>query len=310
MRPILGLHILGIMQFILDEKRIAQNIGISLDYPLRLFDLDGLGIRAEFLTFLTPTYEYLPWDSYDVKREQITFLSKIYSHSADRLSDHLVDYYKDVVGLDGLKDLIESLSPEDRTALEAIAPYRKRSAARFEVGFKNTDIEIKRIPLGVFSQKTSEDDVRALERVFAEMSEKVTQNPLFINLMKALTSLVKEIRGEIRSLEMTVHQVRIIARSHYAGDNAPEGIHQDGADYIVSAIVIKKRNIRGGVSTVYGQDKKTPYLQVTLEPGQGIFQADSGSPLWHDVTPIELDHQGPNKEGFRDMIGFDMNILS
>jgi hypothetical protein len=299
------------MQFILDEKQISHGLGTPIEHPVRLFDLKGLGINQEdFLTFLRPTYESLPWDFYDVKRGEIGFLSKIYPHALNRLRRYLPDYYKGTVGKEGLSDLIRGLSDDDRAAFEKIIPYRKRSAARFQTTFNKAEIEIRRLPLGVFSQKTSEDDVRALERIFAEMSNAITDNLQFLTLIKTLASLVKDTREEARALEMTAHQVRIVARSQYAGDNAPEGIHQDGADYIVSAIVINKQGIRGGVSTVYGPDKKTPYLEMPLEPGQGIFQADSGSPFWHDVTPIELDPQSSSEEGFRDMIGFDMKIIS
>lgn len=299
------------MQYIMDEKQIAQTVGKPIGYPIRLFDLNGLGIDQErFLRFLRPTYESLPWDYYDVKREQIAFLSKIYPRSSDRLNDHLIDYYKDSVGLNGLNDLIDGLSPEKRVLFQDITPYRKRCAARFRAALPDSGVEITRLPLGAFSQKTGTDDVRALERIFAELPEAVANDPQFLRLIETLASLVKEIRSEAKSLDVTAHQVRIVARHRRAGDNAPEGVHQDGADYIVSAIVINKQGIRGGISTVYGSDKKTPYLQVSLAPGQGIFQADSGSPFWHDVTPIELDPKSSGEEGFRDMIGFDMKISS
>jgi len=91
-------------------------------------------------------------------------------------------------------------------------------------------------------------------------------------------------------------------------DNAPEGIHQDGADYIVSALVIERRNVQGGTSIIYGPDKQTIYLTVTLQPGQGIFQADQGSDLWHDVTPIVLELNSSGGEGVRNILGFDILI--
>lgn len=298
------------MKFITDEKQIFLALGQSIAYPLRLFNLDGLGLdQKKFLDFLQPTHENLPWDYYDVKREQIAFLSKVYPHASNRLSEYLIDYYRDTLGLDGLKDLIDDLSPKDKMLFHDIVPYRKRGAARFRVAFGDSGVQITRLPLGAFSQKTSEDDVRALERVFAELPEGVANDPQFLRLIETLALLVGEVRSEVKSLDVTAHQVRIVARDRHAGDNAPEGIHQDGADYIVSAIVINKQNITGGISTVYGPDKKTSYLHVSLAPGQGIFQADSGSPLWHDVTPIELDPESSNREGFRDMIGFDMKIL-
>jgi hypothetical protein len=51
--------------------------------------------------------------------------------------------------------------------------------------------------------------------------------------------------------------------------------------------VIERAGIVGGESIVYGPDKKTEYLRRTLQAGEGIFQADKGSELWHYVTSIQ-----------------------
>ena len=34
-------------------------------------------------------------------------------------------------------------------------------------------------------------------------------------------------------------------------ENSPEGVHQMGADYIVSALVINRINLKGGISDIY-----------------------------------------------------------
>lgn len=89
--------------------------------------------------------------------------------------------------------------------------------------------------------------------------------------------------------------------------NSPEGIHQDGMDYIVSALVVERNNVSGGKSIIYGADAITPLLNITLQSGQGIFQPDKGTELWHEVTPISLIN--PNEPGYRSTIGFDVLIL-
>ncbi|MCB0335058.1 MAG: 2OG-Fe dioxygenase family protein [Bdellovibrionales bacterium] len=83
--------------------------------------------------------------------------------------------------------------------------------------------------------------------------------------------------------------------------------HQDGADFIVSALVVDRDNITGGTSRVFADDTETIVLEHTLEPGVGIFQEDAGSRLWHDVTPVTLA-DSTKGEGKRSLIGFDIEI--
>ena len=82
----------------------------------------------------------------------------------------------------------------------------------------------------------------------------------------------------------------------------PRSVHRDGADYIVSALVLNKRNVNGGKSTVLTPDKRSVLLEHTLEAGEGIFHEDRE--LWHDITKV---HAGPDGElGYRDIIGLDI----
>ncbi|MCR2089001.1 2OG-Fe dioxygenase family protein [Campylobacter upsaliensis] len=62
--------------------------------------------------------------------------------------------------------------------------------------------------------------------------------------------------------------------------NSPEGIHQDGMDFIMSAFVVERKNIRGAKSIIYMEDKKTRIFETILKDGQGILQVDANSPLW------------------------------
>lgn len=106
---------------------------------------------------------------------------------------------------------------------------------------------------------------------------------------------------------MTARQVSVFTDKSRYGDNSPEGIHQDGAGYIVSALVVERKGITGGMSYIFGPDKKTKYFAKTLQQGEGLFQADKGSTLWHTVTKIKPDKN--HSSGFRNIIGFDINIL-
>jgi len=129
--------------------------------------------------------------------------------------------------------------------------------------------------------------------------------------MRAVATIVKEVRPEATKLGMTLHPVCIYADILGEGNNSPEGTHQDGADYIVSALVVERVGILGGESVVFLREggSETECLRFTLQPGQGLFQADRGTPLWHVVTPIREDPNMPPGYGSRSILGFDINVL-
>ena len=106
--------------------------------------------------------------------------------------------------------------------------------------------------------------------------------------------------------------MRTLAQPKIPGENAPEGVHEDGAQYIMSALVIDRKNITGGATQIFEKKRKTQQLlfQKELSPGEFSFQADTGeektfgNDLWHFVTPI---HAIDNGKATRDIIGFDIN---
>lgn len=295
-----------------DEERISDRSGIKVLYPIRVFDLWGLSVNQDrFIREIAPTFSMLRWDQYDVKRGQVAVIKRCFPESVKRLDQFLSDYYADRAMLQDIGDLVVKMSLEDRWKMERIRPRRKRSIAKFILTFRNSNQwEVKRIPAQSFSQNAPSEagDVRALVRIFDEAADFVVGHFDFRELLSNLASLVREVQSQVQQLTITMHQVCIFAELEHDGDNSPEGIHQDGSDYIVSALVIERDGILGGESVVYGPDKKTEYLRHTLMPGQGLFQADKSSPLWHYVTPIREDPDVPPTYGKRSIFGFDIDI--
>jgi hypothetical protein len=189
-----------------------------------------------------------------------------------------------------------------------ITGRRKRSIAKFILSASSAATDgwvISRVPAASFSQKVGDD--RALVRTFHEMAAVVTEDPRIQTLTRAIAEKVRVCRPEARVLKVHLHQVCIFADLMGAGDNAPEGIHQDGADYIVSALVLEREGIVGGESIIYAPDKETVLLRHTLLPGEGIFQEDRI--LWHDVTPIAEDPASSPTFGHRSILGYDLEII-
>jgi hypothetical protein len=78
-------------------------------------------------------------------------------------------------------------------------------------------------------------------------------------------------------------------------------------DYIISALVIERNNIRGGVSSVYYPNHNNKILEIELQEGMGIFQSDMNTNLWHSVINIYIDNE--QYSGFRSAIGFDFEVI-
>ncbi len=298
-------------EFIIDEKEISRKIGIDLKVPVRVFNLEDLGINQdEFIKTFIPYFSDLNWDLYDVKIRQYNYLLKCYPEQDKRLKEFIDKYFDSKTDLNEVNDLIKKLPLEKSAEFQQIAPYRRRSIARFMV--KNIDnnlYDIVREEVKIFSQDTGKGDYRSKERVFTETPVELTNHPLFQKLLNQVINILANVEPNFEIMNVDFHQISIITKIHNTGESSPEGIHQDGVDYNVSALVIEREGVVGGESIIYGPDKKTEYLKIILQPGEGIFQADKKSNLWHYATPIYLDPLSNLKEGKRNIFGFDFNIL-
>ncbi len=307
--------------YVVDESRIGERMGLSIESPIRVFNLSILGIDTEaFLRTLVPTFSLGAWDEYDVKRNQVQFLQKCRPEAEKRLQSFLADYYEGRVWLDAIAEVLQSLSNEERWRFERIHPYRKRSIARFTVERQNTrqrsvpDWKITRLWDEIdFMQQlsTGSGEYRKWRRRFIQMPAVVSEGCYeFKLLLHALSTMVDDCQPGVAKLSIIAHQVSVFVDGTEEGDNAPEGIHQDGSDYIVSALVTERDGIIGAESVVYGPDKETEYLRMTLYPGQGIFQSDAGTDLWHDVTPARDDPATLPTFGKRSIFGFDIRVVA
>jgi 2OG-Fe dioxygenase len=292
-----------------DERSLTGRPGTDHS-PVHPITLHKFGIAPfPFLRQMAHSFDALPWDQYDVKSAQVQLLRHRFPDEAERLSHFLRVYFAGASGLENVGDLLKRLPTEDRRALEGIRPHRQRCMANFAVSYAAGRIaSIERTANTSFSQQVGSGDCRALPRLFAEAPLEVTTDPAIRCLLEGVTALVNKVAAPRRAARLMFHQVRTVARRGAPGQAAPEGIHQDGADYIVSALVIEREGVIGGESTVYGPDRRTIYLRTVLQPGEGLFHADSGSPLWHGVSPVGLDPTSGRSEGKRSIIGFDIHL--
>jgi hypothetical protein len=304
------------MRFLATEATLSKDLDVPIASPLRLSDVDGLGVSfARLQERLEPTFADLPWDEYDAKRERVEFLTSRYPQHEATLSRFLVAYFADDQSLADVRSFVEDLDETDHEAFERVQPSRRRAMVNFvahKSGRTTSPWTIEREPLAAFTQaRDHDDDYRAMQRRFAESRSEVTESPELQALTTRIAMLADEARGgSLREVKLVCHQMGLVARGDAAATNTPEGIHQDGSDYIVSALVIERDGVVGGESVVYGPDKRTEYLRHTLQEGQGIFQADAGSPLWHWATPVHSSDGTDSGTGVRNIVGFDVHVVA
>jgi hypothetical protein len=100
--------------------------------------------------------------------------------------------------------------------------------------------------------------------------------------------------------EVRVHQVRIVASVKVPGLPAPEGIHQDGTDFLTLHLV-RRHNLVGGESTIYDLDRK-PIRHYTMRDTLDSLILEDPR-IMHGVTPV---HPADGRTlGIRDLLGVD-----
>lgn len=305
------------------EKTISKKIGRKIKSPILVSNLHELGLDAKaFIHFFSPLFAELSWDPYDVRRLQGAFLMTAFPKDKAIIEKRLPDYYLGKKDKRTYNKWIKQLSPKKRKQFDAIQPWRRRSVCKFVLTELKKGIRIKRAKVPQFAQEVSGNDLRSLPRVFDESPAKHVENEHFYDLMKKVFVIVKEARSKIgkqvKKISFTAHFMSVQATSDKPGDNSPEGAHEDGVDYIISALVVNRFNLKGGQTQIIElrpDQKKEIIFRHTLKPGEFVFQADTrdeivyGTDLWHHVTPFYLAKK-KNGEGWRDIIGFDIMVES
>ncbi len=288
----------------------------QLAKPIELINLEEYGIDVkEISEKLKPAYETeYEWDHYLLRQNRIEFLKNNLSNNIlNQIPDEFWErYYNEIISDSELEPVLHNLSRLQFEKFSEIRPTRKRLVSEFDLKYSQNSWEISRVPAKPFGQDDAlvslenAHDYRLARRIFKELPKSLEDNFLHVLLNAVAEDLRTKLSSHPTSLNVALHHTVIYCFQGINGTNSPEGIHQDGMDYIVSALVIERNGIQGGKSVIYERDAKTELFEVTLQPGQGIFQPDKNTDLWHVVTPISCL---PDKNiGYRSSIGLDITI--
>jgi len=181
---------------------------------------------------------------------------------------------------------------------------RYRRYANYSVKISNNfpNYRVNHNIKNTFKQNVKDD--RKEERIFESLEN--PQDPFIFEYIRYISKLLN-ISKTFEELSIDVHQVRQVTYPGIDSHNSPEGIHQDGCDYVVPSLILKRFNIRGGLSSIYDKDKKV--IDKFLL-GKYDFTLLNDKELYHYVTPIiYYESDGFDQYGFRDLIGLDIHII-
>ncbi len=119
-----------------------------------------------------------------------------------------------------------------------------------------------------------------IKRDFPELDERLPELEEFQRLVAAFIDFSKI---DPMVTEMGVHQIRIVASKDEQGEPAPEGIHQDGFDF-VGIFCIKRKAITGGETHLYRAKDQPPIFDKVLQPGEFVMVNDRT--LYHYASAV------------------------
>ncbi|WP_096015735.1 MULTISPECIES: 2OG-Fe dioxygenase family protein [Campylobacter] len=272
----------------------------KIAFPITIVDCIDIGLDlGKIQNKLQSYYDEYEDDLYLLHKNKIDYISKFMKINNDEIYKN-INFDFSSINLDS--SILKTIS--------LFKSNRKRLISKYIIDIKNENFKIERIPANNFLQSLAfiadeKFDYRKSERKFKELPDNLFDCDLRAMLKFTSFKIGRYIKKS--KFAITVHHTFIFCENGRKSTNSPEGIHQDGMDFIMSAFVIDRQNINGAKSIIYKNDKKTKIFETILKNGQGIIQPDLNSGLWHEVT--EISQININEVGYRSSIGFDIEVL-
>ena len=175
-----------------------------------------------------------------------------------------------------------------------VDPYIKGSFRRRRFSrFTGTPANLHRLEHKYFVQSSKINQLAGdIKRDFPELDDDLKDLSEFQRIVDAFVDFSKI---DPMVTEMGVHQIRIVASKHEQGEPAPEGIHQDGFDF-VGIFCIKRQGISGGETHLYREKTGAPIFDKVLQPAEFVMVNDRT--LFHYASAIMPTG---DEEGVRDV---------
>jgi hypothetical protein len=172
--------------------------------------------------------------------------------------------------------------------------YRRRRHAVFAASSSG----IERLPDAPHYQALHYNRLNGgIERWFLPILPATADSPPFAALLGFAHGLFAQLAPEVARWQVEAHQFRIEAMPDQAGQPTPEGVHRDGVDFVLVAM-IDRHNIREGTTTIHGAERELLGSFTLTEPLDLALVDDQR--VWHGVTAVEpLD---PTQPAWRDVL--------
>jgi hypothetical protein len=136
-----------------------------------------------------------------------------------------------------------------------------------------------------------------IERWFEPIKPEIGEGATLTTILEYCRALFGRLAPETEKWHIEAHQFRIEARLGEQGKPTPEGMHRDGVDYVL-VLLVDRRNIRSGTTTVHDLDKRTLGSFTLTDPLDSALVDDSRR--YHGVTPVEPEN--PAQPAYRDVL--------
>jgi hypothetical protein len=155
--------------------------------------------------------------------------------------------------------------------------YRSRRLSRVAISGDN----LIKLPHGqLFQSKNYNPLFGDIKREFSDLDDALIELDEFKSLVLAFIDSCR-LHPEA---EIGIHQIRTTCSPNNVGNPAPEGIHQDGTDFI-GIFAVGRENIQGGETHLYTEQKTKPVFNKILQPGELLLVNDHE--FFHFTTPIK-----------------------
>ena len=185
------------------------------------------------------------------------------------------------------------------TYLAEHGTYRRRRHAVFSL---SKDGEAKRETHRPHYQGKNYNTLQGgIERWFEPIENQVADSDIFRRILSFCAQTFADLAPNVTLWDVEAHQFRIEARESEPGQPTPEGVHRDGVDFVLVALVART-NIERGTTTIHDASGKqlgsftlTRALDTALVDDERVFHgvtpvlpSDSSKPAYRDVLVVTL----------------------
>jgi hypothetical protein len=274
---------------------------LECDMPgIRHFRVDELDCPFdEIIRTVDCSFDFLEDDPYDQRMVQLALL-KNHPTSADYSWSEVERVFFET----GTHPILDRLSPKERLSVGKIRPWRKRAIAYYIARGSNGEVTELKLREENLSFQQTVSDYRNLPRKFPLIHPDIANAPIVRKLIENVICEIPAVHSNDLNLSIKLHQVRTLTFEDSAMEVVPEGLHQDGEDCVVSALIIQKYKVDGAQSVVFDRSKRKKLFEKTLDHGEGLLHCDRH--YWHDVSPLTTTDE---TSGFRDILGLDIRVI-